>query len=158
MWRVTSLLLSYFVLSGVCGISLLKWFNSVLRWFFLIFFLISWSLITLQYCSGFCHTLTRISHGFTCIPHPDPPSHLPLHPIPVHQVQALVSCIQPGLVICFTLDNMMLYVVFYTFTNCWGDSQWLILFIRLCRFSFGCHKDKRIIIFSRLTSPVFNLW
>ena len=25
--------------------------------FFLNFFLISWRLITLQYCSGFCHTL-----------------------------------------------------------------------------------------------------
>ena len=25
------------------------------------------------YCSGFCHTLTWISHGFTCIPHPYPP-------------------------------------------------------------------------------------
>ena len=25
---------------------------------------------------------------------------------PVHQVQALLSCIQPGLVICFTLDNI----------------------------------------------------
>ena len=47
------------------------------------FIFISWSLITLQYCSGFCHTLTWISHGFTCIPHPDPPSHLPLHPIPL---------------------------------------------------------------------------
>ena len=23
------------------------------------------------------------SHGVTCIPHPDPPSHLPLHPIPL---------------------------------------------------------------------------
>ena len=33
-----------------------------------IFFFISWRLITLQYYSGFCHTLTRISHGFTCIP------------------------------------------------------------------------------------------
>ena len=29
----------------------------------------------------FCNTLTWISHGFTSIPHPDPPSHLPLHPI-----------------------------------------------------------------------------
>ena len=45
---------------------------------FFFFFLICWRLITLQYCSGFCHTLTRISHGFTCVPHPDPPSHLPL--------------------------------------------------------------------------------
>ena len=47
------------------------------------FFLISWRLITLQYCSGFCHTLTWISLGYTCIPHPDPPSHLPLHLRPV---------------------------------------------------------------------------
>ena len=47
------------------------------------FHFISWRLITLQYCSGFCHTLTWISHGFTCVPHPDPPSHPPLHPIPL---------------------------------------------------------------------------
>ena len=49
--------------------------------FFFSFIFISWRLITLQYCSGFCHTLTWISHGFTCVPHPDLPSHLPLHPI-----------------------------------------------------------------------------
>ena len=48
--------------------------------FFFFFFLISWRLITLQYCSGFCHTLTWISHGFKCVPHPAPPPHLPLHP------------------------------------------------------------------------------
>ena len=41
------------------------------------FIFISWRLITLQYCSGFCHALTWISHGFTCVPHPDPLSHLP---------------------------------------------------------------------------------
>ena len=55
-------------------------------YFYFIFFpliFISWRLITLQYCSGFCHTLTWISHGFTCVPHPDPPSHLPPHPIPL---------------------------------------------------------------------------
>ena len=48
--------------------------------YFIIFFpfmFISWRLITLQYCSGFCHTLTWISHVFTCVPHPDPPSCLP---------------------------------------------------------------------------------
>ena len=53
------------------------------EWHFFSFIFISWRLITLQYCSGFCHTLTWISHGFTCIPHPDNPSHLPLHPIPL---------------------------------------------------------------------------
>ena len=40
------------------------------------FFFISWRLITLQYCSGFCHTLTWISHGFTCVPQPDSSSLL----------------------------------------------------------------------------------
>ena len=41
----------------------------------------NWRLITLQYCSGFCHTLTWIGHGCTCAPHLEPPSHLPPHPI-----------------------------------------------------------------------------
>ena len=75
--------------------------------FFFPFIFISWRLITLQCCSGFCHTLTWIIHGCTCVPHPDPPSHLPLHPIPLGlPAWALVSCIQPGLVICFTLENI----------------------------------------------------
>ena len=46
------------------------------------FIFISWRLITLQYCSGFCHTLIWINHGFKCVPHPEPLSHLPPHPIP----------------------------------------------------------------------------
>ena len=83
--------------------------------FFILFFM-SWRLITLQYCSGFCHTLKWISHGFTCVPPPNPPSHLPLHPIPwvlpVYQRWALVSCIQPGLVIYFTLDNIHVSMLF----------------------------------------------
>ena len=50
--------------------------------FFFSFIFISWKIMTLQYCSGFCHALTWISHGFTCVPHPDPLSLLPPHPIP----------------------------------------------------------------------------
>ena len=63
----------------------LHWTNTILGSliFFFSFIFISWRLITLQYCSGFCHTSTWISHGFTCIPRPDPSSHLPLHPIPL---------------------------------------------------------------------------
>ena len=30
---------------------------------------------TILYC--FCHTATWICHGCTCVPHPEPPSHLP---------------------------------------------------------------------------------
>ena len=51
--------------------------------FFFPFIFISWRLITLQYYSGFCHRLTWISHGFTCVPHPEPSSHLPPPPIPL---------------------------------------------------------------------------
>ena len=77
--------------------------------FFFSFIFINWRLIISQHCSGFCHTLTWISHGVACIPHPDCPSHLPPYPIPLglHQPWALVSCIQPGLVICFTLDSIL---------------------------------------------------
>ena len=67
-------------------------------------------------CSEFCHTLKWISHGFTCVPHPDSPSHLPLHPLPLGfpsaPGRALVSCIQPGLGICFTLDNIHVSMLF----------------------------------------------
>ena len=75
-------------------------FFLVLLFLFLIFlylfnyFFISWRLITLQYCSGFCHTLTWISHGFTCAPLPDPPFHLPLCLIPLGLPSA------PGLSTC----------------------------------------------------------
>ena len=64
--------------------------------FIYLFIFISWRLITLQYCSGFCHTLTWISHGFTCIPHPDSPSHSlsarSLCVFPVHQVRLCEMC------------------------------------------------------------------
>ena len=32
----------------------------------------NWRLITLQYCGGFLYALTWISHGCTCVPHPEP--------------------------------------------------------------------------------------
>ena len=86
------------------------------HYFFFLIFFISWRLITLQYCRGFCHTLTWISHGYTCIPHPDPRSHLPLHLIPL----ALPSA--PGPSTClmhptwagdlFHLDNICVSMLF----------------------------------------------
>ena len=64
----------------------------------------------------FCHTLTWIHHGCTCVPHPVPPSTSrpsPSHRVfPVHQPRALVSCIKPGLAICFTLDNIHVSMLF----------------------------------------------
>ena len=56
------------------------------RWYLIVVFLkinyFNWRLITLKYCGGFCHTFTWISHKCTCVPHPNPPSYLPPHPIP----------------------------------------------------------------------------
>ena len=62
--------------------------------FIYLFIFISWRLITSQHFSGFCHTLTWIIHEVTCIPHPDPPSHFPLYPIPLGLPSA------PGLSTC----------------------------------------------------------
>ena len=63
-----------------------------------------------QHFSGFCHTLTWISHAVTCIPilipSPTSLSTQLLWIFPVHQARALVSCIPPGLEICFTIDNI----------------------------------------------------
>ena len=46
-------------------------------------------LITLQYFSVFCHTLTLISHGCTCVPHPEPLAQLPPQPIGAHSLWSL---------------------------------------------------------------------
>ena len=41
-------------------------------------------MIASEYCGGFCHTLTQISHGCTmCPPILNPGSLLPPHPIPL---------------------------------------------------------------------------
>ena len=34
---------------------------------------------------------------------------------PVHQVRTLVSCIQSGLVICFTIDNIHVFMLFFRY-------------------------------------------
>ena len=60
-----------------------EWLLTPVFFFFFPFIFISWRLITSQHFSGFCQTLTWISHVVTCIPHPDHPSHLPFHPIPL---------------------------------------------------------------------------
>ena len=50
---------------------------------YLFYFKISnWRGFFFLICSEFCHTLKWNGLEFTCLPHPDPPSHLSLHPLP----------------------------------------------------------------------------
>ena len=67
---------------------------------FFSFIFISWRLITLQYCSGFCHTLTWISHGFTCY------ANQFIHLFPAHECEAtsgLLTTILAAPRLCLTL-------------------------------------------------------
>ena len=88
---------------------------------FLIFLLkkfiyFSWRLITLQYCIDFSihwYESAMGVHMFPILNHP--PTSLPipsLWVIPVHQPWAPVSCIKPGLAICFTYDIIHVSVLF----------------------------------------------
>ena len=77
------------------------------------------SYFTILYC--FCHILTWISHGCTCVPHPEspcpPPS--PSHPSGSSQCTSpehSVSCIEPGLAICFAYDNIHASMLFSQIT------------------------------------------
>ena len=91
-----------------------------IRLFFKIFIYFNWKLITLQYCGGFCHTLTWISHGCTCVPHPETP---PTPPSPSHPSgsshctgsECPVSCIELELVIYFTYGNIHVSTLFSQF-------------------------------------------
>ena len=61
----------------------------------------------------FCHTSTWIRHGCTRVPHPEPPSHLPLHPIPLGHPSA------PAPSILYHASNLdwqfVSYMIFYMF-------------------------------------------
>ena len=75
-------------------------------------YLFNWRLIAFQFCGGFCHTLTWISHRGSHVPPPSwtpfpPPS--PPYPSRLSQSTGFeypASCIKPALVIYFTCGNI----------------------------------------------------
>ena len=85
---------------------------------FLFYLNLNWRLITLQYGGGFCYTFTWISHGCTCVPHPEPrlPPPFLSHPSGSSQCTSPehpVSCTEPGLVIYFTYDDIHVSMLFF---------------------------------------------
>ena len=69
-------------------LSWIPWADSICytRSFFFFFCIFKNVFIYLFYFTTlywFCRTLTWICHECTCVPHPEPPSHLPPHPIPL---------------------------------------------------------------------------
>ena len=75
------------------------------------FIYFNWRAIILQYCGGFCHTSSWISHECTCVRPilntPPPPS--PSHPTGLYQSTSFgcpALCIELALVIYFTYGNI----------------------------------------------------
>ena len=99
--------LSFFQLSHTLVCTKFEPWLSFLKNLFIYF---NWRLITLQYCGGFCHMLTWISHGYICAPSWIPlPAPSPSHSSVLSQCTGFerpVSCIKPGLVIHFTYFTM----------------------------------------------------
>ena len=115
--------------------------NCDLVFFFPFFFFI---------CSEFCHTLEWNSHGFTCVPHPNPPSHLPLPPLPLGFPSApgpsacLMHPTWAGDLICFISDsrpwtstNLPAYVLYWKLPINQRSNISLCHALRLCHWLVG---------------------
>ena len=80
---------------------------------FLRLFIFNWRIIALQYCIGFCHTSTWISHKYnmspsswTSLPLPTLPTSHPISPITEHWYELAVSNSKFPLAIYLTYGNI----------------------------------------------------
>ena len=105
---------------GLCLIPLLFHYQSEFFSFFKYKFIyFNWRLIkyfTILY--WFCHTSAWICHRCTCVPHPEPPSHLPPHTIPLGHPSA------PAL-----------SILYYALNLDWPFVSHMILYMFQCHFN-----------------------
>ena len=107
-------------------------------------------LTTLQYCSGFCHTWTWISHGCTCVPHPEPHSHLPPHPISQgHPRPLALSTLSHTLNLEWWSISHMIIHMFQRYLFLWdflvGNSGRRKQMDRTMQRKWSCHPDTWIV-------------
>ena len=71
LWLYMCVVCIYIVTTCICSpkpqIAYFSWLWALKHYIYIFFFF--WRLITSQHFSGFCHTLTWINHGVTCISH-----------------------------------------------------------------------------------------
>ena len=84
------------------------WFSEML---YFLFFYLEAKYFTILY--WFCHTSTWFRHGCTRVPHPEPPSHVPPHTIPLgHPSAPIPSIVYPALNLDWRLVSYMILYMF----------------------------------------------
>jgi len=108
------------------------------------FIYFNWRIITLQYCDGFCHTSTWISHRDTCPPILIPPPH----PIPL-------DCPEHRLCVLHALNlhqSSILHMLMYLFQTILSNhptlalSHWVQKSVDVC-VSFAALMDLEFYVF-----------
>ena len=106
-WKPCTLVISPIELPSLFWI-----YHSLFLLFLFAYF--NWRLITLQYCGGFCHTLTWINHGCTCVPHHEFPLLLssPSHSFPqgCPSVPALSALFHASNLDWWSVSHMVIYL------------------------------------------------
>ena len=120
--------------------------------FFNLFIYYIWRLITLQYCGGFCHALTWISRGCTCVPLALTPSHLPPHPIPLGcpSAEALMPCSMHQ-----TWTGHLFHIWKYTCFNAFLSNHPTLAFSHRVQKSLLCIRVSFAVSYIGLSLPSF---